>query len=76
MSIRLAVSIADIWQHAEPAGLLLQQLIAYAKQSGIRGVHTVELYDNRRMHDFAVELGICAKRDSGDATQSIYSMSI
>jgi hypothetical protein len=43
---------------------------------GIRELYAVELSDNHKMHDFARELGMTTRHDSGDATQVIYSMPI
>ncbi len=72
----IAVTIADAWQHTELAKLLMQHLVASAKQFGIRRLYTVELADNQLMRSFAREFGMAAERDPGDPSQVIYSLGL
>ena len=71
-----AITIADAWQHTELAKLLMQHLVASAKQYGIRRLYTVELADNQLMRSFAREFGMATERDPGDPSQVIYSLGL
>jgi GNAT superfamily N-acetyltransferase len=72
----MAVTIADEWQHTELAKLLMDQLLIFAKQHGIRQLYAVELADNQLMRHFAKDVGMAAERDPSDANQVIYSLGI
>jgi GNAT superfamily N-acetyltransferase len=69
----MAITIADEWQHTELAKLLMQHLLASAKQYGIRRLYTMELADNQAMRKFAQEFGMATEREPGNASQVIYS---
>jgi acetyltransferase len=72
----MAVTIADEWQRTELAKLLMQHLLACAKQYGIRRLYATELADNQAMRKFAHDFGMAAEREPGNATQVIYSMNL
>lgn len=72
----MAITIADEWQHTELAKLLMQHLLASAKQYGIRRLYTMELADNQEMRKFAQDFGMAAEREPGNASQVIYSMDL
>jgi acetyltransferase len=71
-----AITIADEWQHTELAKLLLQHLLASARQYGIRRLYTTEFADNQAMRKFAQDFGMATERDPGDATQVVYSLAV
>jgi hypothetical protein len=70
----MAVTIADNWQHSDLDRVLLEHLIESARQYEIRELYTVELSDNRAMHNLAQKFGMSTRRDPDDATQVIYSL--
>ena len=72
----MAITIADEWQHTELAKMLMQHLLACAKQYGIRRLYTTELAENPAMRRFAQDFGMVAERDPGDATQVMYSLGL
>jgi GNAT superfamily N-acetyltransferase len=72
----LAVTIADEWQHQGVGKLLVQHLVAFARDYGIRHLYSLELNDNSAMRELADELGMCAARDPDDAHQVIYSLDL
>jgi len=72
----LAVTIADEWQHKGLGKLLVQQLVASAREYGVRHLYSVELNENSAMRELADELGMCAARDPDDAHQVIYSLDV
>ena len=72
----LAVTIADEWQHKGLGKLLVQQLVASARDNGIRHLYSLELDDNSAMRELADELGMGAARDPDDAHQVIYSLDV
>jgi GNAT superfamily N-acetyltransferase len=71
-----AITVADEWQQTELAKLLMQHLLASARQYGIRRLYTTEFADNQAMRRFARDFGMTSERDPGDATQVIYSLGI
>jgi N-acetylglutamate synthase-like GNAT family acetyltransferase len=71
-----AITIADEWQQSELAKLLMQHLLASARQYGIRRLYTTEFADNQTMRRFALNFGMAAERDPGDATQVVYSLAV
>jgi RimJ/RimL family protein N-acetyltransferase len=72
----MAITIADEWQHTELARMLMQHLLASAKQYGIRRLYTTELAENQAMRRFAQDFGMAVERDSGDPTQVVYSLGL
>jgi GNAT superfamily N-acetyltransferase len=72
----MAVTIADAWQHKGLGKLLVQQLIASARDYGVRQLYSLELTDNSAMRELADELGMCASCDPDDVHQVIYSLEV
>jgi acetyltransferase len=72
----MAITIADEWQHTELAKMLMQHLLASAKQYGIQRLYTTELAENQAMRRFAQDFGMAVERYPGDATQVIYSLGL
>jgi RimJ/RimL family protein N-acetyltransferase len=72
----MAITIADEWQNTGLAKMLMQHLLASAKQYGIRRLYTTEFADNQTMRRFAQDFGMAVERDPGDATQVIYSLGL
>jgi len=72
----IAVTIADEWQHTELAKILTQQLIASAKDCGVKQLYSVELCDNSVMRKLARELGMTKTPDPDDVGQVIYSLTL
>jgi GNAT superfamily N-acetyltransferase len=72
----MAVTIADEWQHKGLGKLLVKQLIASARDYGVKQLYSVELTDNAAMRDLAHELGMSTACDPDDAHQVIYSLAV
>jgi RimJ/RimL family protein N-acetyltransferase len=68
----LGVSVADAWQRSGIASLLLEQLIAYAREQNIRRLTGLVLPDNEAMIALARRLGFIV---SYDAAQHLFRMS-
>jgi GNAT superfamily N-acetyltransferase len=72
----MALTIADEWQQKGLGKLLMQHLIASAKQHGVRMLYSSELADNAMMRALANEVGMSASRDPQDAHQVVYSLTL
>ena len=72
----MAVTIADAWQDKGLGRLLVNRLITYAKDHGVKQLYSVELEDNIAMRKLAGELGMSVRRDPDDANQVIYSLTL
>jgi acetyltransferase len=72
----MAVTIADGWQHKGLGKLLVKQLIASARDYGVKQLYSVELTDNAAMRDLAHELGMSTACDPDDTHQVIYSLAV
>jgi N-acetylglutamate synthase-like GNAT family acetyltransferase len=72
----MAVTIADDWQDKGLGLLLAKQLIASAKESGVKKIYSIELYGNAAMRELSAELGMNAVQDPQDARQVIYSLTL
>jgi GNAT superfamily N-acetyltransferase len=70
----MAVTIADEWQHKGLGQVLMQHLIATAKEHGVQELYSQDLADNPQMRDLAHEMGMSVRRDPADACQVIYSL--
>jgi acetyltransferase len=56
-SCEFGVVVADAWRHTGVAELLMQSLMAAARDKGLRTMASLVLSDNKAMLDFARELG-------------------
>jgi len=72
----IAVTISDEWQHRGLGKLLMMQLIASAKDYGVKQLYSMDFADNSAMRELANELGMSARRDPDDAHQVIYSLTL
>jgi len=72
----MAVTIADEWRHKGLGKLLMQHLIAYAREYGVRQLYSQDLADDPSMRELAHEIGMSVNRDPSNATQVIYSLSL
>jgi GNAT superfamily N-acetyltransferase len=72
----MAVTIADEWQGKGLGSLLAKQLIASAKENGVKKIYSIELYGNAAMRELAAELGMSTAQDPQDARQVIYSLTL
>lgn len=72
----MAVTIADEWQHQGLGKLLVEQLIASARDYGVKQLYSVELTDNVAMRDLAHDLGMSMVCDPDDVRQVIYSLEV
>ena len=72
----MAVTIADEWQHQGLGKLLVEQLIASARDYGVKQLYSVELSDNAAMRDLAHDLGMSMACDPDDVHQVIYSLEV
>jgi GNAT superfamily N-acetyltransferase len=72
----MAVTIADEWQHKGLGKLLVQHLIAYAREHGVRQLYSQDLADDPVMRELAQEIGMSEKRDPGNGCQVIHSLAL
>ncbi len=72
----MALTVADDWQQAGVAELLMRQLLDYAKSHGVRKLYSVELAENHAMQQLAKKLGMAAAYDPDDSTQVIYTLTL
>ena len=72
----LALTVADEWQLKGIAELLMERLIAYAKEHGVRQLYSVELAENYAMKELARRLGMSAACNPDDTSQVIYSLAL
>lgn len=62
-----AIVIGDAWQHRGLGRALLTELIAHARQAGLRQLFGPTLSENAAMVGLARSLGFSARRDAGEA---------
>lgn len=67
LTAEFAIVVADAWQARGVATLLLQRLMALAKQAGITELVGTVLRDNRDMLELAHHLGFVLHKDDDDA---------
>ena len=72
----MAVTISDEWQHKGLGKRLVEQLIASARDYGIKRLYSLELTENSAMRELAHELGMSSTRDPDDANQVFYSLEV
>jgi len=72
----MAIAVADDWQSKGLDALLMQPLIAAAKENGVKQLYSIDLADNAAMQALAGKLGMRSSRDPNDPHQVIYSLSI
>jgi GNAT superfamily N-acetyltransferase len=70
----VAVTVSDEWQNKGLGTVLMQRLIALARQRGIRELYSMDAADNEHMRNLAADLGFVPKTDPDDATQVIYTL--
>jgi acetyltransferase len=71
-----AVVVADDWQKRGVARVLMERLIACAKQRGFEHLEGVVLRANTRMLAFAAALGFTLRDDPEDAEQVVASLDL
>lgn len=69
-----AVTVADDWQGRGLATLLLNRLIAVARERGVRALYSVDSGSNDGMRRLAAALGFRHGTDPDDPTQVIYTL--
>ncbi len=72
----MAITVADAWQHKGLGTALATQLFEFAKDHGIRELHSIDLAENSSMRQLAAEMGMTARHDPEDARQVIYSKTL
>ena len=72
----MAVTISDGWQHKGLGKCLVLQLMASARDYGVKRLYSLELVDNSEMRELAHELGMSAAKDPDDANQVLYSLEL
>jgi GNAT superfamily N-acetyltransferase/acyl carrier protein len=61
-----AVALDDAWQGSGVAGILMHTLIGMARAQGLTRMEAIVLATNRRMLQFARQLGFTLRHDPGD----------
>jgi GNAT superfamily N-acetyltransferase len=72
----VAVTVDGDWQGRGLATLLMQRLIAVARERGIRALFSIDPAGNDRMRGLAASLGFQRRPDPQDATQVIYTLTL
>jgi acetyltransferase len=73
-SCECAVTVADAWQGKGLGTILMRDLIAVARQRGIRSIFSIDAGDNERMRELARDLGFKRESDPADATRVIHRL--
>jgi len=76
LACEMAVTVADAWQQKGLGMQMTQQLIAYAKEHGIKHLYALDLADNEAMWSLAMEIGMTATQDPDDIAHVIYSLEL
>lgn len=71
-----AVVVVDEWQNEGLGTMLMTHLIRIARERGVRSMYSIDLAENRRMHDLAGDLGFRTRTDPDDASQVIHELSL
>lgn len=74
LGAEIAVAVADDWQHQGLGRLLLERLIAYAREHGVRRLYSMDAVTNEPMRRLARELRFVERADPNDVHQVIYSL--
>lgn len=69
----ISVAVADDWQHQGLGRLLLDRLIDYARERGVRRLYSMDAVDNDAMRNLARDMGFTEHPDPDDIRQVIYS---
>lgn len=72
----VAVAVSDDWRHRGLATLLMQRLIAIARDRGIRALYSTDSTGNQPMRELAASLGFEHRPDPDDAAQVIYTLTL
>jgi GNAT superfamily N-acetyltransferase len=71
-----AVTVADDWRQRGLGVLLMQHLIALARQNGFRQMVSFDAADNEPMNDMARYLNFRSHHDPQDSTQVIHTLDL
>lgn len=69
----ISVAVADDWQRQGLAKLLLNRLIGYARERGVRRLYSMDTIGNEAMRRLAHVMGFAEQADPDDVHQVIYS---
>jgi acetyltransferase len=72
----VAVTVSDDWQRRGLATLLMQRLIAVARERGVRALFSTDSSDNESMRALAKVLGFDRRVDPEDRTQVTYTLTL
>ena len=72
----VAITVTDAWQGKGLATLLMQRLIAAARERGVHRLYSTDAGNNQAMRDLAAHLGFTCTPDPEDRTQVIYSLAL
>jgi GNAT superfamily N-acetyltransferase len=69
----ISVAVADDWQRQGLGKLLLDRLIDYARERGVRRLYSMDAVNNEAMRHLARNMGFTEHTDPDDVRQVIYS---
>lgn len=72
----IAITVADGWHDRGLDAALAERLVTYARDHGVTRLYSVELAENDEMRRLAKQIGMTATRDSSDARQVIYTLTL
>jgi len=72
----ISVAVADAWQGKGLGTRLLERLIAYAREHGVRRLYSMDTASNLRMRKLARLLGFTERPDPNDRSQVIYTLEL
>lgn len=71
-----AVTVADTWQNHGLGRMMMEKLIAFARDNGEKALYSIDLANNTYMRKLADDLGMTAKRDPDDAKLFVYRLEL
>ena len=75
-SHELAVTVADDFHNTKLGEILVQTLVDYGRNHGVKTIYSIDLHSNSDMRKLAKELGMSVRLDPDDSHQLIYSLSV
>lgn len=76
LQCEIAVTVRDDWQGHGLGTLLMQQLIATARERGLQRMVSLDFAENREMAHLAHHLGFVTTPDPDDRTQVVHALTL
>lgn len=75
-SHELAITIADDFRNSTLGRNLVDTLVDYAREHGVKSIYSMDLNSNTDMRKLAKDLGMSVRLDPNDSHQVIYSLNV